>query len=291
MKNFIKKNWSKLIILFIFIVFISSFNFEYANATQGACSDHGGVYCSIGADYDGSVICNDGWKDSSVYYSDADECKQTSCVYPTSSGCKTESDAGVKAVELSRLGGYLGQSSSGLSAANQCRAEIDAYQLELQSYQNCIANSSTSSSSSNYSSTYTSDLDSYITSKMQEYCVSAYGSQSYYYSTNKTCRCNDGYKFGKNNQCVSANSYCGELYGINSFYNSSKNGCGCNSGYLFGKNNQCVSNNSYCNELQGINSSYDQNKKSCICNSGYQFDGASSNCILRQHVQLILHGE
>lgn len=35
---------------------------------NGACSSHGGVYCAVGADSDGSVICNDGWKDSSVSY-------------------------------------------------------------------------------------------------------------------------------------------------------------------------------------------------------------------------------
>ena len=38
-------------------------------ATSGACSSHGGVNCSAGADSDGSVICYDGWEDSSVSYS------------------------------------------------------------------------------------------------------------------------------------------------------------------------------------------------------------------------------
>jgi hypothetical protein len=45
-------------------------------ATSGACSYHGGVICSAGADIDGSVICNDGSRDSSVQYSDMLECKQ-----------------------------------------------------------------------------------------------------------------------------------------------------------------------------------------------------------------------
>lgn len=36
---------------------------------SGACSHHGGVDCSAGADSDGSVICSDGWRDSSVSYS------------------------------------------------------------------------------------------------------------------------------------------------------------------------------------------------------------------------------
>jgi len=40
-----------------------------ALATSGACSGHLGVNCNAGADYDGSVICNDGWRNSSVSYS------------------------------------------------------------------------------------------------------------------------------------------------------------------------------------------------------------------------------
>lgn len=43
--------------------------------TQGACSSHLGVNCKIGEDSDGSVICNDGHKDSSVLYALVDECK------------------------------------------------------------------------------------------------------------------------------------------------------------------------------------------------------------------------
>ena len=36
--------------------------------TSGACSWHEGVDYSAGADWDGSVICNDGWRNSSVSY-------------------------------------------------------------------------------------------------------------------------------------------------------------------------------------------------------------------------------
>lgn len=54
----------------LFILFVSAFlllsGSSAALATSGACSYHGGVDCTAGADYDGSVICADGWKDSSV---------------------------------------------------------------------------------------------------------------------------------------------------------------------------------------------------------------------------------
>lgn len=43
-------------------------------ALQGTCSYHGGVNCSAGSDYDGSAICNDGWRDSSESYSDTVAC-------------------------------------------------------------------------------------------------------------------------------------------------------------------------------------------------------------------------
>lgn len=38
-------------------------------ASSGACSWHDGVNCLAGPDVDGSVICNDGWLNSSVQYS------------------------------------------------------------------------------------------------------------------------------------------------------------------------------------------------------------------------------
>jgi hypothetical protein len=47
-------------------------------ATSGACSYHNGVNCNAGATIDGKVQCNDGWINSSVYYSDTDECKNVS---------------------------------------------------------------------------------------------------------------------------------------------------------------------------------------------------------------------
>lgn len=61
------------IILFgIFIVFgllISCTDSVSSSADgRGACSSHGGVNCAAGADSDGSVICHDGWEDSSVEY-------------------------------------------------------------------------------------------------------------------------------------------------------------------------------------------------------------------------------
>lgn len=46
-----------------------------ALAASGACSNHGGVDCTAGPDSDGSVICNDGWLNSSVSYASMVMCR------------------------------------------------------------------------------------------------------------------------------------------------------------------------------------------------------------------------
>ncbi len=65
----------------LFLVFSIS-NTSLVSADAGACSYHGGVSCSAGADWDGSVICNDGWKDSSVSYSSMSSCQNTKTSCP-----------------------------------------------------------------------------------------------------------------------------------------------------------------------------------------------------------------
>lgn len=61
----------KLVLLFSLLALLPVSVF----ATSGACSGHGGVSCSAGRDSDGSVICNDGWRGSSVSYSSMVMCQ------------------------------------------------------------------------------------------------------------------------------------------------------------------------------------------------------------------------
>lgn len=68
----------KKILLISFLVLSPAFAF----AASGACSGHGGVSCSAGADSDGSVICNDGWRNSSVSYSSMVMCGAPSSSKP-----------------------------------------------------------------------------------------------------------------------------------------------------------------------------------------------------------------
>ncbi len=61
--------------LFYSTVMLLLFTLSFSvNATSGCCSGHGGVNCDAGPDSDGSVICNDGWKDSSCSYSSMSKC-------------------------------------------------------------------------------------------------------------------------------------------------------------------------------------------------------------------------
>ena len=55
-------------IIILIMLRFSIISLEELFSQQGACSWHGGVDCDRGPDCDGSVICQDGWKDSSVSY-------------------------------------------------------------------------------------------------------------------------------------------------------------------------------------------------------------------------------
>lgn len=65
---------------YIFLSFLALlvFNTSSVLAKSGCCSSHGGVSCSAGAQSNGNVICNDGWRGSSCSYSSMVMCGGTS---------------------------------------------------------------------------------------------------------------------------------------------------------------------------------------------------------------------
>ena len=82
-------------ILITFSLLSMFLSVENVFATSGACSYHSGVNCSASnSSYNGYVVCNDGWVNSSVYASDAEECKTydpcPKIIYGLS--CNTEED-------------------------------------------------------------------------------------------------------------------------------------------------------------------------------------------------------
>lgn len=78
-------------------------------ATSGACSYHGGVNCTAGSDYDGSVVCNDGWRESSVLFSNSCQSQTKTCsvsalnAYLAFTGASGSSDAEWKMAECEKI--------------------------------------------------------------------------------------------------------------------------------------------------------------------------------------------
>lgn len=65
----------KKILFLILILTLSTPLKSYA--IQGACSYHNGVNCGYGPTITGKVMCNDGWENSKVLYSETEECKNS----------------------------------------------------------------------------------------------------------------------------------------------------------------------------------------------------------------------
>lgn len=61
----------RLLPLFIIVTLLFAFSLAFPKhllATSGCCSGHSGVNCAAGAQANGNVICNDGWRGSSCSY-------------------------------------------------------------------------------------------------------------------------------------------------------------------------------------------------------------------------------
>lgn len=252
-------NERHIVVAIVIFIFFALLPLGMSHATSGACSHHGGVNCAAGASFDGKVQCNDGWTNSSVYFSDADECKAT-CQYPSSSGCKTESDYGALQVKLNAMGGYLGGSASQQGALNQCRAEITSYQASIQAHSDCVA---THGNSRNY--TMGSGVNSSsIQGDMNRYCAAKYGGESYFDSAAVACRCSSGYALSATGQCVTFDQFCANRIGAHGYYDQSTDRCVCTSGYVLPNGTgQCISGDQYCSEKDGAHAWFNPDTMKC----------------------------
>lgn len=141
-----KKN---LLILSILLT-IPSISF----ATSGACSYHGGVNCSAGASYSGKVQCNDGWINSSVNFSEAQECKVSRCNYPAYSSCDVERARGQAQTRIASrqaVAVWNGLAGSSFMPSNDytqdsdyvtCKLTQDLYQSGMDYYNKCLKDES-----------------------------------------------------------------------------------------------------------------------------------------------------
>lgn len=233
MKNQIRRTppSSYLIVVLFLVTLIFP---SHASATLGSCSSHGGVACSLGSDYDGSVICNDGWRDSSVSFSDTDECKSTLPSCPVPSGSK--SDCGSLRAQLAR--GQLLGTSFGDNELAQCEAQNLAYDSAQSAYQQCLTSqSATQSQQFNTYVDQSKNQDQIFNQQMQvkydAYCASSEGAGSVWVG-----------EFGPNGSCKPTSTdfwkSCQQKMGINATYDKTSGYCTCYSGYIVDSNNQCV---------------------------------------------------
>lgn len=216
-----------------------------ANATSGACSWHGGVNCSAGADWDGSVICYDGWRGSSVSYNSMVKCNNYGSSY----------------------------NSYSLPSYNSYSLPSSYYSTPT-----CPLNSLYSylddTCKCNYG--YIADGDKCISGN--SYCWNKYGYNSDYNSLNKTCECGYGYLMD-NGRCISEDTYCSNLMGYRSKYNFLYDRCECDYGYVY-YNNKCTDEDSYCEDVLGDNSRYNSLYDKCECDYGYTSNGY--NCVKKE---------
>lgn len=150
-------------------------------ATSGACSYHGGVNCGVES-YDGSAICNDGWK-SSVDYSQINECTVSNCQYPIARGCTSDSDLETQqAIEW-----QLGRTGSAQSEAQiiTCQDQINTYTSQLNSYNTCVSRISN-----------------------PQVLFPNCSPNGYFNTQSNTCVCNSGYLFNVNHYCIPAEQEC-----------------------------------------------------------------------------------
>ncbi len=200
-----------------------------AFATSGACSDHGGVDCSAGPQANGDVICNDGWTGSSVSYESMVECQTyqptNSCVEPMAYctqdqlntlrmdyGSDLESVGGSDQYSPGEFNGYP-------QAIQTCQQQIDTYNSEMQTYEDCLSNSNSNSNIAATPGTCPPNA-SYV---------------------NGQCTCNSGYGANTNgDSCIPATQACQALYGLNSYADSNNHCRVCGSGSILFNNDSCI---------------------------------------------------
>lgn len=300
----------KIILLLSLLIFIEIPT--VALATSGACSSHGGVYCMLGASYDGSVTCNDFTSDSAVYYWDTVECGGT--VTQILSNCPATGNLETQINDLvsqfynsqsEELQKELNLSSEGISqnAINGRKIELRRnLGIELSSiYKDIVSKCQTA---------LTQQVNEEATAQQNQTNQQNRCPANATLTSDNRCKCNDGYAiFG--NTCITYNQICQNHYGSNSHndgakcycnagyqWNSSRTlcvekpapvsvncpsnsfnsdgQCKCNFGYIL-QNSFCVNHTTICKNQFGEDSYGDGTN--CSCNAGAQWNASKTACI------------
>lgn len=197
------------VITIIFIVPLSAF------AIEGTCSWHGGVNCSAMFDWDGSAICNDGWRDSSELYYQVQECKTTIsrhyCTTDESAQIDLKYGIAEKTAKITDISNQLAPiSTESLSSTNASTLRSNAIKASelLSKFYIAQAEYSSARNQANEecfalgdTAYYKSQAD-FLKQLESQSCQAKYGVNSY--SANNSCYCSISYQFDPEKaSCVS----------------------------------------------------------------------------------------
>ncbi len=223
-------------------------------AASGACSSHGGVNCSAGSDYDGSVICYDGWRNSTVSYSSMSMCSgntYTPSSYSPDVNCMLQFGIHAKA---SATTGYCSCESGYIfNTDDQCVKDPREEELKLIRAIQTQGGVLEGELSTSICPTFSDREQS------------------------RACKCRPGF-FAVLNTCVTVQSYCTARQGEASEWNFFERSCTCKNGFILDPLvNTCRSLFEVCKERLGPLAAVDMPTQ-CKCAQGASIDPVTKKC-------------
>lgn len=277
----------KKIFLFVIAIILIIPNISFA--TSGACSSHGGVDCSSGPAYGGKVMCNDGWVNSSVSFSSAQECNTQEADILEIDYEISRIDSQISQLEISRNQAVVnqteflahigalrtdGNAQGGLNAVSQkYQSQIDLLNID-KDYLNKLKKQ------------YKDELKQIEEQELANVYSCPLNSHTSIIDSTK-CDCDSGYQLNPTkDSCIvipikTNDEICKTQNGIESHWDGIKKDdgtiyCKCSDGYVIGENKKCISMASRCIERYGKNI-YSKGSD-CFCSNGYFYDKTSDTC-------------
>ncbi len=242
MKNFLKENWFKIIIISILFLVGNFVVLDYVSAHPGNTAADGCHYCRTNCDKWGvpwnTRHCHGGGPSSP---SIPDYGSNYS--YPATPSCPSMSSYDSLSGSCKCYSGYvvgkdiLGKESC-ISADQKCR---DDYGY------NSRYNSLSNSCECSYGYVFGKDSIGRTQCVSQDsICTNQLGYNAKYNSLYDKCECLSGYVIS-GGRCVDGDSVCRSKHGLYSSYNGLDKSCECDSGYALDDSSQCVKkqNNAY----------------------------------------------
>lgn len=278
-----------LLLLICFFPFITK-------ASSGACSGHGGVNCSVGADSDGSVICNDGWRDSTISYSRASECDDSRFVQIDDldeynnkmDEIQIKCDSEKISIENSYNKIIAENQQKNLDSRNSLMARLIKLGVKPSDSSWINAMKGQDERDTTSEANIRADMNRFLAEAenrcvmnknrfvynpnlYNNVCTSKLGQYSKFNKETEACDCIDGYKLGYDwtfLTCIKKTD--------------------CNDGYVL-KDGRCISHNENCKiyfgeHVYGIKDLDNIEGSSCYCDQGYKWSDDKKYCILNQTV-------